>query len=518
MKKLPIGTQAFEVLRKEGNIYVDKTEHIYNLINSGRVYFLSRPRRFGKSLLINTFKELFKGKKEIFEGLYIYEKWDWSKTNPVIHLDFTEIGYKSSDELERSLNIFLDGIIESQSLVVEKSAPIPVKFAELIEKLQEKSGQQVVILVDEYDKPLIDNLSKEEIYSEVKRTLHDFYQVIKASDEHLRFVFLTGVSQFSGLSIFSGLNNLNNITMDYKYTSICGYTQEELENSFDEYIESTTKYMGISKEELLSNIKYWYNGYSWDGKTFVYNPFSTLSFFDKKRFENYWFSTGTPTFLIEQIRERDDLEAFAESREVGMGSLRGDGSDKIETTGLLFQTGYLTIKKEEIDNYISQYIIDFPNYEVKSSFLSSLMKEYSSRQSEEINGINKKIRKALEGKSSEDLGKSLRELFANIPYDLTTKKESYYHSLFLLSARMSGYEVDGEVHTDKGRIDAVLKKGKEVIVVEIKHGKETKIEQLLKEGMEQIKEKKYYEKYGDRGVSLLAIAFGEDKEIGCKFE
>ncbi|MDR2437190.1 MAG: AAA family ATPase [Endomicrobium sp.] len=224
MKKLPIGTQSFSKLIEENKIYVDKTEYMHKLINTGSVYFLSRPRRFGKSLLISTFKELFKGNKKIFEGLYIYDKWDWSKTNPVIHLDFTEIGYKSSDELERSLNIYLDGIIASQSLRVEKSAPIPVKFAEVIEKMHKVIGQQVVILVDEYDKPLIDNLSKEEIYPEVKRTLHDFYQVIKASDEHLRFVFLTGVSQFSGLSIFSGLNNLNNITMNAKYASIlCHY-------------------------------------------------------------------------------------------------------------------------------------------------------------------------------------------------------------------------------------------------------------------------------------------------------
>jgi hypothetical protein len=230
MKKLPIGTQSFSKLIEDNKIYVDKTEHIYNLIDNGDVYFLSRPRRFGKSLLINTFKELFKGNKKIFEGLYIYiyDKWDWGKTNPIIHLDFTEIGYKSSDELGRSLNIFLDSIIESQSLVVERSAPIPVKFAELIEKLHKKAGERVVILIDEYDKPVIDNLSKEEIYPEVKRTLHDFYQVIKASDEHLRFVSLTGVSQFSGLSIFSGLNNLNNITMNAKYASICGYTQRRV--------------------------------------------------------------------------------------------------------------------------------------------------------------------------------------------------------------------------------------------------------------------------------------------------
>jgi hypothetical protein len=201
-----------------------------------------------------------------------------------------------------------------------------------------------------------------------------------------------------------------------------------------------------------------------------------------------------------------------------MGSLKGDGSDKIETTALLFQTGYLTVKKKEVINYKPEYTLDFPNMEVKKAFLSSLMKAYAIRDLEEIKGINKKIAKALEEKDGESLGKSLKELFANIAYDLITKKESYYHSLFLVAGVLSGYEVEGEVHTDKGRIDVVLKKGTEVIVVEIKYGKRRKIEGLLKEEMEQMKKKKYYEKYGTSEVSLLAIAFGEDKKIGCKFE
>jgi hypothetical protein len=506
------------VLRNDGAIYVDKTEDIYKLINSGRVYFLSRPRRFGKSLLIGTFKELFKGNKKIFEGLYIYDKWDWSKTNPVIHLDFAEITYSTSEELKFSLNKFVELTAQENEIIIDKELLLSMKFAQLIEKMHEKGGERVVILVDEYDKPLIDNLNKEEVYPEVKRTLHDFYQVIKASDEHVRFVFLTGVSQFSGLSIFSGLNNLNNITMDNEYGTICGYTQEELESNFKEYIENAAKANKKTVKEVLTEIKRWYNGYSWDGKVFVYNPFSTLLFFDKKRFSNYWFATGTPTFLIEQIRKRDDVESFVEAREVGMDSLIGDGSENIETTGLLFQTGYLTIKEEEIDNYISEYRLDFPNYEVRTSFLSSLLKEYSRRESEEINGLSKKIRKALNERSGEELSKSLGELLGNIPYDLRREKESYYHALFLLTARLIGYEVDGEVHTDKGRIDVVLKREKEVIVVEIKHGKGRKIEKLLKEAMAQIKGKKYYEKYGEREVSLLAIAFGENRGIGRKFE
>ncbi|MDR3125190.1 MAG: ATP-binding protein [Endomicrobium sp.] len=520
MKKLSIGTHTFEKLRNDNFIYVDKTGHIYNLINNGSVYFLSRPRRFGKSLLISTLEELFKANKDLFEGLYIWDKWDWSKKNPVIRLDFTEIGYKNSEELEKSFNVFLDNTAKRNNVEITKDAPISVKFAELIEQLHKKTEQRVVILIDEYDKPLIDNLLNKEIYSEVKRSLHNFYQVIKAGDKHIQFVLLTGVSQFSGLSIFSGLNNLNNITLDSRYSSICGYTQEELESSFKEYIESTSKEMGLREEELLSKIKYWYNGYSWDGKVFVYNPFSTLKCCDSKEFIGHWFETGTPTFLIEEIRKKDNLEICIERRKVGIGSLKGEGRESIDTTALLFQTGYMTIKEKKIIEDEPEYVIDFPNNEVERAFISSLMKEYTLRSAEEVNEVNKKIKERMRAKDAKGLEESLKELFANIPYDLHTKRESYYHSLFLLAAKMSGYEVEGEVHTDKGRIDVVIKGKESVVVVEIKYakGKGAVVEKKIKEAMKQIRETKYYEKYKTNKVSLLAIAFGEKKEIRCRFE
>ncbi|MDR3124992.1 MAG: AAA family ATPase [Endomicrobium sp.] len=277
MKKLPLGTQSFEVLRRSGDVYVDKTEDIYNLISSGRIYFLSRPRRFGKSLLISTLKELFKGNKEIFEGLYMCDKWNWSKKYPVIHLDFAEIDYTSVEELKKSLMDFINSTVINYNVSLTNST-LGSKFGQLIEQLHKASDERVVILVDEYDKPLIDSLNKaREVHQEIKETLHNFYQVIKGSDEHIKFMFMTGVSRFAGLSVFSALNNLNDITMNSKYAGICGYTQEELEDGFKEYIGSTAEYMGISKEELLTKIKYWYNGYSWDGEERVYNPFSMLA-------------------------------------------------------------------------------------------------------------------------------------------------------------------------------------------------------------------------------------------------
>jgi hypothetical protein len=467
-------------------------------------------------LLISTFKELFKGNKQLFEGLYIYDKWDWSKTNPVIHLDFAEIAYKTPNILENSLLEFINSTALNYSIELINSQ-LQTRFAELIEKVHKKVGERVVILVDEYDKPLIDNLNNKEVYPEVKRALHDFYQVIKAKDAHEKFVILTGVSQFSGLSIFSGLNNLNDITMNIEYGTICGYTQGELESSFKEYIENTAEAMSLSKEELLGKIKYFYNGYSWNGKTYVYNPFSTLLFFSNKEFKGYWFETGTPTFLIEQIKKRNDLESFAKSQKVGMDSLRGDGSDNVETTALLFQTGYLTVKKKWLTERGSIYTLDFPNFEVKNAFLTSLIKAYVNKESREVERASENICENIKRRDSKGLEDSLRILFANIPYDLYIGKEKYYHSLFLMMMRVVGYEVEGEVHTDKGRIDAVLKKEKEIIIVEIKYSKEMSTGEMIEEALNQIKERKYYEKYEGNDVSLLGIAFGDKKEIGCKF-
>ena len=517
MKMLPIGIQSFEKLRNSNAIYVDKTQHIWNLINSGSVYFLSRPRRFGKSLLVSALSELFAGNKQLFDGLYIYDKWDWNKTFPVIYLDFTEIAYKTVSLLESSLLDFVNSTADKHCVELT-SVALATRFAQLIEKLHEKTGNPVAILIDEYDKPLIDNLGDKETHEQVKRSLHDFYQVIKAKDKYIKFVFMTGVSRFSGLSIFSGLNNLNDITMDTQYASICGYTQEELENSFKEYIEEAGKYLGISYDKTIDAIKRWYNGYSWDGKVSVYNPFSTLLFFSKKKFGNYWVETGTPTFLIEQVRKRDDLSPFVEQTVISSSSLRGVSYDTVGNIALLFQTGYLTIKKEETANEKLEYTLDFPNMEVREAFLESLLEAYASRQPAEIEDIGKKIRKAIDGKSAEGLQRSLTELFANIPYDLITERESYYHSLFLLAARMSGFEVEGEVHTDNGRIDVVLKKDNSVIVVEIKYNKQKTTTKMIKEAIKQIRDIKYYEKYIGSDVNLLAIAFGDNKKIACRFE
>jgi hypothetical protein len=297
------------------------------------------------------------------------------------------------------------------------------------------------------------------------------------------------------------------------------YTQEELESSFKEHIEDVSKHLNTSYNETLDAIKRWYNGYSWDGKSFVYNPFSTLMFLDKKKFKEYWYKTGTPTFLIEQIVRKNGLDRLIGQGAVILSSLSDVDYDRTSSIDLLFQTGYLTIKKEEQDeDNMLQYALDFPNKEVEEAFLENLLEAYTKKETEETDALNKKVRKALKERDSEGLQESLTELYANVPYELITQKESYYHSLFLLTARLSGFETDGKIHTDKGRIDVVLKKDNSIIVVEIKYEKEVSTKKLVKQAIEQIKEKRYYEKYTKNDVSLLGIGFGKGKEIGCKFE
>jgi Holliday junction resolvase-like predicted endonuclease len=394
-------------------------------------------------------------------------------------------------------------------------------FAELIEQLHQTTGQQVVILIDEYDKPMIDSLNKaKEIHQEIKETLHNFYQVIKGSDEHIKFMFMTGVSRFAGLSVFSALNNLYDITMDTEYASICGYTQEELENNFKEYIKGVSDNLNISYQESINGIKHWYNGYSWDGKTYVYNPFSTLSFFRNREFVGYWFSTGTPTFLIEQIKKKDDLELLVETKIVSERTLRGNSNyANVNSVALLFQTGYLTIKKKERVEEEQEYTIDFPNYEVRSAFLCDLLEAYTGKDIIEVQILRTKLIKALRSKDSTFLEEVLKSLYASIPYDLHIGKEAYYQSLFMMLARAAEIEVEGEVHTDKGRIDVVLKNKEIVAVVEIKYVKDNnKVEEMLKEAMLQIRRNKYYEKYTDTNPILLGIVFSENKDISCRFE
>ncbi|MDR3048810.1 MAG: ATP-binding protein [Elusimicrobiota bacterium] len=518
MQGLPIGIQSFNNLRTEngGYLYVDKTQHIYNMINGGRIFFLSRPRRFGKSLLVSAMNELFNGNKDIFEGLYIYDKWDWTKKNPVIRLDFSIRSNKTTQDLTISLSEFLDSEASNSGIKLEKSN-LSDKFAELIIGLHLSAGEKVVVLIDEYDKPILDVIENPETLKGNRDLLHDFYQVLKGTDDHLRFVFMTGVSKFAGLSIFSALNNINDITITEKYSTICGYTQEELESVFAEHIERTANKLKMSKPELLGLIGEMYDGYSWDGTIRVYNPFSTLLFFENGEFQNYWFRTGTPTFLINMIKEREQVLDVLEPQKVDSLFFESADIEEIDEVSLLFQTGYLTIKEKIIDKDNISYTLAMPNTEVRKAFLNHLLSSYSKYPAAKIQGLREKVKKQIKDRDEAGFEQSFRILLARVPFVLQQDNEAYYHSMFLIWLYMLDFDIQGEVLTNLGRIDAVLRFPDYNIVAECKYSSQKTIETLLEEALKQISDKKYYEVYMDKPIVLLGIAF-TGKDIKCKFE
>ena len=362
MRDLPIGIQTFEGIIKDDFIYVDKTEFVYEIARKRGSYFLSRPRRFGKSLFLNTLKSLFQGKKELFarrtpleNDLWIYDKWDFSKIHPVIYFSFDKMDNKI---LEKSiLSVINKHALHFEIELIEEG--VKNRFQELLEKVREKHGE-VVLLIDEYDKPIIEFLEFEEsgIYTkaiENQKIMKNFYSVLKASEEHLRLTFITGVSKFTKVPVFSDLNHLQDISLNERFANIVGYTQNEVEYYFEEHIESVEQKFKMSREDLLAAMKTWYNGFSWNAKTTLYNPFGLLNFFSNKDFRNYWFSTGTPTFLLNQMKTQNLYDV--ENTRIDIESIESYDINNLNLMSLLFQTGYLTIK--EMDG--RKLLLDYPN-------------------------------------------------------------------------------------------------------------------------------------------------------------
>jgi hypothetical protein len=519
MKNLPIGTQSFEILRSRDLLYVDKTELIHQLVTTGRIYFLSRPRRFGKSLLISTLDALFGGRKELFEGLYIDDKWDWSKSHPVIRIDWSAIRHGTPEELEVDVSEFLQGVAAANGITLSRSYASS-RFAELIEKLHRKTGEKAVVLIDEYDAPILDVMgkSREELKA-VQESLQNFYKILKATDDHLQFVFLTGVSKFAKLSIFSALNSLEDITIDESYAALCGYTQAELEYYFSEYMDALAATEGYTRENLTDKIRLWYDGYTWDGRTPVYNPFSTLSFFKKREFSNYWFDSGTPTFLIEHLKKRGQTDLVFEPFEASSNIFDSFDPLHVESIPLLFQTGYLTVKGKEKTEGRPRYILGVPNREVHQSLCEYLLSAYSEYPLSEIAALTENMYGQLKSLDAGGFAGSIRILLENIPYNLQIGNEKYYHSLFLSWMLTLGVKAHGEVMTGSGRIDAVLEQSDTVVVSELKYHATTKAATLLRNAMKQIHGKKYYGKYlgGGKKIILLALAFS-GKDIRCRME
>ena len=517
MKKLPIGIQVFRDIIEENNLYVDKTKDIYNLINaSGKYFFLSRPRRFGKSLLVSTLKEIFLGNKELFKGLYIYDKIEW-ETYPVIHIDFTSISRKDRETLEISLSSFLDKAAEDNNLILKNKFATD-KFKELIEELSKSRKQKTVVLIDEYDKPIIDHIINPTKATDNREVLREFYSVLKGSGAYIKFVFITGVSKFSRVSIFSGLNSLVDITLEEDFSIITGITQNELEEYFNYYIDILVVKEKLKKEELLRKIKCWYDGYSWDGVAKLYNPFSLLNLFNSKKFENYWFASATPGFLMDLIKSNKCEITEFESKEVGANIFNSYDLDNLNIYSLLFQTGYLTIDRIERDDLFTIYTLTYPNKEVRHSFNVYLLEAFTENSREGIEPNARRLRNALKQENIEEFIKIIKSMFAKIPYTLHMEAESYYHSLFYMILSLMGVKLNLEVLTDKGRIDGVLEFADKVYIIEFKYGSPgSSMDSLLKNAIGQIKDKKYYETFlsTDKKILFLGLGF-TSKEIAYK--
>lgn len=371
IRKYPVGIQNFEDLRKEGYCYVDKTELMYQLVQSGKYYFLSRPRRFGKSLLLSTIQAYFEGKKELFHGLAVGQlEQEWN-TYPVFHLDLNAQKYDSAEALRAILNQYLESWETIYGDEKKDRAP-EERFAYLIEKVSRTSGQQVVVLIDEYDKPMLQAIGNEALQTEYRNTLKAFYGVLKSCDKYLRFAMLTGVTKFSKVSVFSDLNNLMDISLSSRFASICGITEQELHHYFKEDIRLLGESQGMSPEETSRELKQWYDGYHFSDKSEdIYNPFSLLNTFAQRQFGSYWFETGTPTFLVELLKHcRYDLNRLTQEMTMA-DSLNGMDSMEENPVPILYQSGYLTIK--DFDREFRYYTLGFPNKEVEEGFTKFLL-------------------------------------------------------------------------------------------------------------------------------------------------
>ena len=505
MKDLSSSVYSFEKLRNEGYLYVDKTEFIWKLINpAGKSYFLSRPRRFGKSLTLSTLKAVFEGKKELFKGLAIYDKpYDW-KPYPIIHLDMNGFDFSNADELKISLNRLMRETAEFHHLKLTETRPDQM-FRELITELSKK--QQVVILVDEYDKPILDNISSPEC-KQILTDLKAFYSVIKAFEGKLRFAFITGVSKFCHVSLFSDLNNLTDITMDHDYAAMFGYTQKELESNFKEQIKAAEKKQTLSHEDFLAEIKNWYDGFRFHANSeSVYNPVSLAKFFEHEgEFNNYWFETGTPEFLVNLTKNQDFDFASALNEPVPGIAFSAFEIDNIDPLTLLFQTGYVTIKGTVQNLGETWYLLDFPNKEVSSAFNAYLLNRYSGQK--QTGGVKfvSEIANALLKGDLERMHKVMEVFFAGIPYPAHKKNESTFQAIFFALFRLLGEYIDAESATDNGRIDAVIQTEKAIYLFEFKMDKK-------KTALTQIKQKEYFKKYllDQREIHIIGVNFDSQK-------
>ena len=488
MKNLTQSVYSFENLRKGDFLYVDKTEFLWELIRpSNAMYFFSRPRRFGKSLTLSTLEAIFRGKRELFQGLAIYDKpYDWEEY-PVIHLDFGDCAVDSAARLTRYLDDAINSIAKAHEIMLDK-CELSSRFSELISAMDK--GKGVVVLVDEYDKPLLNMLDDAHAMREMLPVMKGFYSSIKTSAAHERFVFVTGVTKFCHVSLFSDLNNLQDISLDNRYATMLGYTQAEFESYFSEWIATTEARQSLSHERFLARVKSWYDGYRFEETAeSVYNPVSLACFFENGgKFNNYWFATGTPSFLMKLIKQRKIAMEQVVTEPVNAFAFNAFEIDDVPLLTLLFQTGYVTIKSAVVKREKVYYRLDFPNREVSESFNVYLLDAYAKSSKNEVATFCDHLSDAIEEGNLAKFQKALEVFFAGIPYDVHHRSEANFQNIFFAIFKLMGYDIHAESQTSDGRIDAVLETDDSVYLFEFKlNGDDS--------ALEQIRRKEYFKPY-----------------------
>ncbi len=502
---LPIGIQDFETIRNDGFYYVDKTPLIRDLVETGRHYFLSRPRRFGKSLLVDTIRALFAGKEALFRGLAIHPHWDWSAVHPVLRLSFGG-KYDGPEEIEGDIIEQLEGLERAYGLAPAPTSDTgPRRLRNLLDRLHHTTGQRVVVLVDEYDKPILDALHNPDRARANRDYLRGVYGIIKDSAAHVRFVFVTGISMVSRVSLFSGLNNLEDISLDPRFATLCGYTEADLDTVFAPELD------GLDRDA----IRRWYNGYNWRGEERLYNPFDVLLLLDSRKFKPHWFQTGSPTFLFDTLKRKSisplDLEGcLADESLVSRFDV-----DDISPEALLFQTGYLTITDEQREGHRTLYRLDYPNQEVRLSLNDQLLAALSPQGRVPLDEA-RTLHNALETNDFAGFAATLRAWLASIPYQWHTtgdlaRYEAWYASLLHMAFRSIGVDVHAEAATSHGRADLVVHLGDQVFILEFKMAASTDdVEAALETAFTQMRARGYADTYHGQPVHLLAVACGRE--------
>ena len=509
----PIGIQTFEKIRKGGFLYVDKTKYVYDACHPGQFVFLSRPRRFGKSLLTSTFDAYFSGRKELFKGLAIEKlETEW-KHYPVLHFDLSDIKKGTTEECELNLHSQLEDFEKTYGCE-KASDDLTIRFRELVKNISRKTESQVVVLIDEYDAPLLTVVHDSERLEPMRTLLQSFYSPLKKLDQYLRFVFITGISKFSQLSIFSQLNNLNNISMLPQYADICGITERELKDNFQEGVAELGKANNMTKDEVLAKLKLKYDGYCFaEESEGVYNPFSLLSAMQNKKLGNYWFSTGTPTFLVKMMKKFHADLTKLDGSEAGADDFDAPTENMHSVLPLFYQSGYLTIKA--YDPILSNYTLGYPNEEVKVGLMHALLPFYVVKDPVEARAAAGKMYLALRKDDIDEALEAARAFFAGIPYqegtlqDAPTSEGHFTAMLYVMFSFLNVY-VYTQVRTAKGRMDILMKTDTTIYVMELK------LDGTVEEALRQIDDKGYaipYEADGRRIVKVGIRFSSEERTI-----